>query len=246
MTAALVTGGGSGIGRAVAVSLAEAGHGVVVADVDEEAMAATVDTLSAQGGRATAMRCDVTNPDDCEAAVAAAIEWYGPLAVACNSAGVAGRRAPIVELAADEWRHVIDVNLTGTYNSLRAEIRAFAAAGGGAIVNVASVFGMTSKPRAPAYVASKHGVIGLTRAAASETAELGVRVNAVAPGYVRTPLVADQDDPVRMAAVAARHPLGRIAEPSEVAALVAWLCSPSAAFITGAVYPIDGGFLATC
>jgi NAD(P)-dependent dehydrogenase (short-subunit alcohol dehydrogenase family) len=238
---ALVTGAGSGIGEACAKALAAAGAKVVVSDVT----AAAAQRVAAEIGTvAAAWTTDVASDTACDAMVAFALERFGRLDIAVNNAGVGNKdRSHVGDLPTASWRNVLGVNLDGVFFSMRAEIAAMRANGGGAIVNIASVMGSVAVECGSAYVAAKHGVVGLTKAAALDHAGDSIRVNAVGPGYVDTAMFADRT-PEQRAEVGARHPLGRIAQPEEVAALVLWLASPAASFATGGYYPIDGGYLA--
>ncbi len=238
---ALVTGAGSGIGEACAKALADAGAKVLVSDIT---LAAAQRVAGEIGELAHACAADVADEAQCDAMVALAAERFGRLDVAVNNAGVGNKdRSHVADLSTASWRKVLDVNLDGVFFSMRAEIRAMLAGGGGSIVNIASVMGSVAVECGSAYVAAKHGVVGLTKAAALDHAADGIRVNAVGPGYVDTAMFSDRTDEQR-AEVGARHPLGRIARPEEIAAMVAWLASPAASFATGGYYPIDGGYLA--
>ena len=236
---ALVTGGGSGIGRASCLAFARAGARVVVADVDAAGGEATARMVADAGGEGLFVRADVARPAEVEALVARAVERFGRLDCALNNAGIEGEALPPHEYPDDAWARVLAVNLTGVFLCLKHEVRQMLAQGGGAIVNVASIAGLRGAPRRPAYGASKHGVVGLTRSAALVYARAGIRVNAVCPGLtnpamaVRNPEVAAQ--------AAERVPDGRMATPEEVAAAVLCLCSEAAAHVTGVALPVDGG-----
>jgi NAD(P)-dependent dehydrogenase (short-subunit alcohol dehydrogenase family) len=249
----LVTGAGSGIGREVALAFAREGARVLVTDVDQQGGKETVALIhaavAAGGGepRALFLRMDVADPADHDAAVALAVERFGALHIACNNAGIARgspeAAAPLARISAKDWQRVIDVNLSGTFHGLRAQIPALLEAGGGAIVNVASVLGQVGNLSLSPYVASKHGIVGLTRAAALDYAQQGVRINVVGPGYVDTPILSAAAPDAR-ARMVSQHPMGRLGQAREIAELVLWLCSDRASFCTGAYYPVDGGFLA--
>ena len=239
----LVTGGASGLGRATALELARRGVQVVVADRDPIAAATVVGEIEALGGAAIAVETDVTDPDGCERLVARSVEEFGTLDLAVNNAGTTGLPGSIVDYPLDAWRATMAVNLDGVFFSMRAELPVMVAAGRGAIVNVASGAGIVGFAGLPAYVASKHGVVGLTKAAALECAPKGVRVNAVCPGSTRTPMLEGfmGGDAKVERMMTAGVPLGRLASPDEIAAAIVWLCTDDASYMVGHALVVDGG-----
>ena len=242
--AALVTGAGSGIGRAIARQLAAEGASVVVSDIDESGGAETVRAIQAEAGRAVFVRADASRAEDSQALAAAAVAEFGGLHIAVNNAGIGGPTAPAGEYPLDGWERVIAINLSGVFYGMRYQIPALLESGGGAIVNVASILGQVGFRNSCAYVAAKHGVVGLTRTAALEYAPRGVRVNAVGPAFIKTPLIEKSMTDESRAALVGLHPMGRLGESEEVAELVTWLSSDRASFVTGAYYAVDGGYLA--
>ncbi|UCM90665.1 SDR family NAD(P)-dependent oxidoreductase [Streptomyces marincola] len=240
---ALVTGAASGIGRAIAERLAGGGANVVVADYNEPAAARAADEIAAGGARTAAVRVDVTDPDSVATAVSSAAETFGALHLAVNNAGIGGASSPVEEYPIDEWRRVVDTNLSGVFYCLRHEIPAMADAGGGAIVNMASILGTHGLPGSVAYVAAKHGVVGLTKTAALECAARNIRVNAVGPGFIDTPLLHAAEH-VDTGALVELHPVGRLGTPQEVAELTAFLLSDRASFIHGSYHLVDGAYAA--
>jgi len=238
---ALVTGGSSGIGRETAIEFGRRGASVVVASRRPEESEETVSRIEALDGEATFVRTDVTREDDVEHLVKRTIEAYGGLDFAFNNAGNVGRPGPLTELTEDDWDYTSEANLKGVWFSLKHEIPAMIERGG-AIVNTASDFGHVGAPNFGAYVAAKHGVVGLTRTAAVEYADEGVRVNAVSPGVVLTSMTEDVfGSAAAVEETGSTHPLGRVGTPEDIAAAVMWLCSDDASFVTGHPLRVDGG-----
>ena len=241
----LVTGAASGIGRAIALVAAREGARLVLSDLDAHAGNETAKQVRAAGTEALFAESDAGKPDDAQALVDQAMAHFGRLDVACNNAGIGGASALVADYPLDAWDQVIRVNLSGVFYGMRAQIPAMLINGGGAIVNVASILGAVGFATASAYSAAKHGVVGLTQAAALEYSAQGVRVNVVGPGFIQTPMISALDaDPAVHGMLVAAHPIGRLGLPEEVAELVVWLGSARASFVTGAYYPVDGGYLA--
>ncbi len=241
---ALVTGAGMGIGKAIALLFAAEGAKVVVSDINEQAGNEVVAELTRNGSQAIFVRADTSNPNDHETLVNAAVKQFGALHIAVNNAGIGGPLAPVGEYPLDGWNKVIGINLSGVFYGMRYQIPAMLASGGGSIVNIASILGQVGTANSPAYVAAKHGVVGLTKAAALEYAGKMIRINSVGPGYIKTPLLTNSLDEATMQALVGLHPIGRLGEANEVAELVLWLSSPKSSFVTGSYYAVDGGYLA--
>jgi NAD(P)-dependent dehydrogenase (short-subunit alcohol dehydrogenase family) len=238
-----VTGAGSGMGRATALAFAREGAGVVAADIAERGAEETVRAIEQLGGLALPVRCDVTRGGDVKAALDKAIDTFGRLDVAVNNAGLDQRAAATADISEDEWERSVGVNLTGVFLCLKFEIPLMLKYGGGAIVNTSSGAGVMGVKGKAAYTAAKHGVIGLTKAAALDYAQSNVRVNAVCPGITDTPMM-DRftgGTPEGRARAIAAEPIGRLGKPEEIAAVILWLCSEAASFVVGHAMAVDGG-----
>jgi NAD(P)-dependent dehydrogenase (short-subunit alcohol dehydrogenase family) len=246
--AVMITGAASGIGEATAKEAAAEGARLMLCDVDAEKGAAVA---AAIGAAATYRDCDVTDEAAVQAAVAATVDELGAIDGAFNCAGILGVVGPIGELPLDGWKQLIDVDLNGVFLCTKHQVNAMAAQGSGSILNMASAAGLIGWPGASGYVAAKHGVVGLTKAAALEYAAAGVRVNSICPSYTLTPMVEKDlfedtlgNDEELIAAARANHPIGRFAQPPEIAAAAVWLLSDKASFVTGIAMPVDGGYTA--
>ncbi|MEU5979722.1 SDR family NAD(P)-dependent oxidoreductase [Streptomyces sp. NPDC047315] len=240
---ALVTGAASGIGLAIARRLAAGGAAVSLADLDEDGAQRAADQLTEQGARAVAVALDVTDPASVEAAVQSTADRLGALHLAVNNAGIGGPVEPTATYPPDAWHRVIATNLDGVFHSLRHELPAILASGGGAIVNMASSCAVNGFAGVAAYAAAKHGVIGLTKTASLEYAARGVRINAIVPGFIDTPLLADADENQRKRLIRL-HPAGRLGLPEEVAETAAFLLSDRASFTHGSAHHVDGAYAA--
>lgn len=240
---ALVTGAGSGIGRAIAILYASEGARVVVSDIDEQAGNETLQMITTNSSDAIFIKADTALPNEHKMLVEQAVQHYGGLHIAVNNAGISGPLGVLAEYPLADWDKVIAVNLSGVFYGLHYQIPAMIASGGGSITNMASILGKVGTKGSPAYVAAKHGVVGLTEAAALEYADQGIRVNAIGPGYILTPMLKILDE-TTMNVAKSLHPMGRLGRPEEVAELALWLNSDKASFVTGAYYNVDGGYLA--
>lgn len=246
---AIITGAASGIGQATALQFAKEGAQVMVSDVDEDGGTETVRRIHKDGGEATFFATDVSDGDEVAALVQTTVETYGGLDAAFNNAGTEGQMTEMVDYPEDVWDRVMGINLKGVWQCMRHQIPAMLANGGGSIVNCASVAGVVGFGTASAYAASKHGVLGLTKVAALEYSARGIRVNAVCPGVIETPMVMERglhagEDRSVYDSLVELHPIGRLGRVEEIADAVVWLCSDGASFVTGHPLVVDGGFVA--
>lgn len=241
---AIVTGAGMGIGRAIALSYASEGAKVVVADINEKAGNDVVAELTKKGGEAIFIKINIANPAEHESLIKETVKHFGGLHIACNNAAISPPAFPVSEYPLDVWNNVLSINLSGVFYGMRYQIPAMLASGGGSIINISAMFGQVAKKNSCAHIASKHAVVGLTKAAALEYATQNIRVNVVGPGYIKTPMLTNAFDEEGMKALESLIPVGRIGEASEVAELVLWLSSSKSSFVTGSFYAVDGGYIA--
>ena len=239
---AIITGAGSGIGRSTALLFAKEGANVVISDISETNGNNVVEEIKKLGGEAFFVKADSSKAADNEALVNQTLKKYGSLDIVVNNAGIGGPLGLTGEYPLDGWQKVIDINLSGVFYGLRYQIPAMLP-NGGSIINIASILGQAGTKFSPAYVAAKHGVVGLTKAAALEYADKNIRINAVGPGYIKTPLLNSLDE-ATMKALVGLHPIGRLGESEEIAELILWLASSKSSFVTGSYYAADGGYLA--
>lgn len=239
----IITGAASGIGKATAELFAKQGAQVVLSDIQEEAGKATTESIIAAGGKAIFFKTDVSKPEEMEALVNFAIKTYGKLDVAVNNAGIGGELNLIADMSLEGWQKVIGINLNSLFYGMKYQIKAMLKNGSGSIVNISSILGSVGFAGSAGYTAAKHGVVGLTQAAALEYSAQGIRVNAVGPGFIETPLLDALDSEMKKQLVAL-HPIGRLGKSEEVAELIYWLSSDKSSFVTGSYYPVDGGYLA--
>ena len=240
---ALVTGAASGIGKAVAVLYSQHGAKVMVSDIDEVQGQQVAEQLKAAGADARFFKADVGDPVQCQQLVQETVSAFGSLDIACNNAGIGGELNMTADYSLEGWQQIININLNSVFFCLKYELAVMLRQGAGAIINMASILGQVGTPMSPGYVTAKHGLVGLTQTAAIEYASQGIRINAVGPGYIDTPLLSQLPPEVTQQLIGL-HPIGRLGRAEEVAELVIWLSSDKASFVTGSYYPVDGGYLA--
>ncbi|SFH07574.1 SDR family NAD(P)-dependent oxidoreductase [Pontibacter chinhatensis] len=239
---ALVTGASSGIGKAMALFYAREGAKVVVSDIAEDKGQQVVEEITRMGSEAIFVKADVSNPQDCEQLVQQTVNVFGRLDIAFNNAGIGGESNPVGDMSIEGWQKVININLNSVFYCMHYQIRQMLQNGGGAIVNNSSILGQVGFANSSGYVAAKHGVVGLTKTGALEYASKGIRINAIGPAFINTPLITNLGEETLQALVK-MHPIGRLGEAEEVAELVVWLSSPKASFVNGAYYAVDGAYL---
>ncbi len=239
----IITGSASGIGKATAILFAAEGANVIVSDIQETEGNAVVQEILAAGGKASFFKTDVSKPAEMEALVNFAVQTYGKLDIAVNNAGIGGELNPIADMSIEGWQKVISINLSSLFYGMKYQIQAMLKSGGGTIVNISSILGAVGFAGSSGYSAAKHGVIGLTQTAALEYSAQHIRVNAVGPGFIETPLLDALSDEMKKQLVVL-HPIGRLGKSEEVAELIYWLGSDKSSFVTGSYYPVDGGYLA--
>lgn len=240
---ALITGAASGIGESTALLFAKEGARLVLTDINEEKGKALMKKINSNSGESVFVKADTSVPKDSEKSVEKAIDEYGRLDIAVNNAGIGGLQALVGEYEIEGWQQVININLSGVFYGMKYQIPAMLKSGGGSVINVASILGTVGYAQSCAYVAAKHGVVGLTKTAAIEYSAKGIRVNSVGPAFIKTPLIEGLDKE-NLGKLVEKHPIGRLGEPEEVAQLFLWLAGDRASFATGSYYPIDGGYLA--
>jgi len=241
---ALVTGGGMGIGRATAFAYASEGAKVVIADINEKAGNSVARELTEKGCNAIFIKANISNPAEQESLVKETVKHFGGLHIACNNAAISAPAFPAIEYPLETWDTVLSINLSGVFYGMRCQIPAMLASGGGSIVNISAMLGQVGKKNTAAHVATKHGVVGLTKAVALEYAEQNIRINVVGPGYIKTPMLTNAFDEKGMKDLEKLVPMNRLGEASEVAELILWLSSSKSSFVTGSYYGVDGGYLA--
>lgn len=241
---AIITGASSGIGKSTAVLLAKNGANIVVADIDEKQGKAVVEKLKTHEIESIFIKVDTSNAEDVSNMVNATMDKFGSLDIAVNNAGVGGESALIGEYSVEAWDKTIAINLSGVFYGMKYQIPAMLKNGGGTIINMASILGQVGFASSCAYVAAKHGIVGLTKNGALEYAKQGIRVNAIGPGFIKTPLLENNLDDEQMEQITSLHPQGRLGEPDEIAELVLWLATEKSSFVNGAYLPADGGYLA--
>ncbi len=239
----IITGSASGIGKATAELFARNGANLVISDIQEAPGKATTENIKSAGGKASFFKVDVARPEEMEALVNFAVNTYGKLDIAINNAGIAGELNGVADMSIEGWQKIIGINLNSLFYGMKYQIQAMLKNGSGSIVNVSSILGSVGFAGSAGYTAAKHGVVGLTQAAAIEYSARGIRINAVGPGFIDTPLLDALDTEMKKQLIAL-HPIGRLGRSEEVAELIYWLGSDKSSFATGSYYPIDGGYLA--